>query len=52
MFLHSTAMSEGAAGLTPRIDLCSQVFKIQCLSGIVTLGNGKIVTLTNGHIIW
>ena len=24
MFLHSPAMSEGAAGLTPRIDLCLQ----------------------------
>ena len=25
MFLHSPAMSEGAAGLTPRIDLCLRI---------------------------
>ena len=33
MFLHSPAMSEGAAGLTPRIDLCP-ILTTQWLKGV------------------
>ena len=34
MFLHSPAMSEGAAGLTPRIDLCRVLSYLYCIRHI------------------